>query len=34
LGVPVLAPFEDIKEHIPRRGPGVFAKVHMRSLVV
>ena len=29
-----LGPFEDIKEHIPRRGPAIFAKVHMRSLVV
>ena len=34
IGCASLGPFEDIKEHIPRRGPGLFAKVHMRSLVV
>jgi hypothetical protein len=34
IGCASKGPFEDIKEHIPRRSPGVFAKVHMRSLVV
>jgi hypothetical protein len=34
IGCASLGPFEDIKEDIPRRSPGIFPKVHMRSLVV